>query len=210
MAMMHPPEPPMLSGYQLTQAGQTKQVVRSMDDMLPHAGTGGHMNLALLALRQGTGYSPVTIKVRHDKESAQSSVQTTVADQIALIRKAIKPSMGDLAKAFGVTRQTLYNWANGAKQPGSSHLTQLDDLSNAAQKLVEAGITGSLIGRRKISNGRNLLELVQNGEDATETADRLIAMLNKETKQHARIASRLTDPKRTTPTEVPGTPMLDE
>lgn len=175
------------------------------------AGTGGYADSRYWQQRQEMGYLPIVIHVHGYPEEAPQQGAGTPASQLSLVREVIKPAMTDLATVFGVTRQTLYNWANGEKQPSPEHAARLDDLALAAQQLAAAGFTGGLIGRRKISEGKTLLQLVQCGASATKTAGKLIATLHKEADQRARMTARLAGRKPASiQAETPGAPMLHE
>lgn len=179
--------------------------------LLAGTGTGGYADGRYWLQRQDMGYFPLVIQVHGQSDDLPQPDTATPANQIALVRDVIKPAMTELAAAFGVTRQTMYNWANAEKQPAPEHAARLEDLATAAQHLVAAGFSGSAISRRKISDGKTLLQLVQEGASATKTADKLIATLRKEVDQRARMTARLAGRKpNAAHTEDAGSPMLHE
>lgn len=65
------------------------------------------------------------------------------------MQEVLNDFVSDLATAFGVSRQTIYNWING-EQVADANATKLADLAKAAEMLVEARVTinASLLKRR--------------------------------------------------------------
>lgn len=179
--------------------------------LLAGAGTGGYADGRYWQQRQDMGYLPLAIQVHGHTDDLPQPDTATPASQLALVRDVIKPAMTDLANVFGVTRQTLYNWANAEKQPSPEHAARLDDLASAARHLSAAGFSGSAVSRRKISEGKTLLQLVQEGASAKKMADKLLATLRKEVDQRARLAARLAGRKpASTPSEDLGILMTHE
>lgn len=177
---------------------------------LASAGTGGYADGRYWQQRE-LGYLPVVIQVHGHLDDQPLPNAVTPANQLALVREVLKPAMTDLATVFNVTRQTLYNWTNGDKQPTPEHAARLNDLALAAQRLSDAGFSGSLIGRRKISEGKTLLQVAQEGGAAAKAADKLISTLRKEVDQRARMTARLAGRKpAVTVAEDAGSPMLHE
>ena len=127
-------------------------------------------------------------------ESAMSQVVSPTA-QIERIRKVFSPPVAELAQVFGVTRQAVYNWLNGAP-PTAQHLDKLADLARAAEIVEASGIPVSgWMMRRKMFNGKTLLAFVGAGGSAQDAANRLVQTVRKETEQRQRMDARLTGRK---------------
>lgn len=114
----------------------------------------------------------------------------TPAEDMARIRDILSPAISDLAKSFSVSRQTIYNWLNG-EQPTPEHTTRLKDLAHASDMFTEAGIlVNGILLKRKVTGGKNLLEIVREGGSARDTAQLLLQIVRRETSQRERLAAR--------------------
>ena len=111
--------------------------------------------------------------------------------QIAAIRKAFSATISDLAAAFNVSRQTVYNWING-KPMIENHLTQLANFASAANAVQDAGIpvTGWVL-KRKIMNGKSLLDAVREGESAQVFVAQFLQIVRSDDEQRKRMNQRL-------------------
>lgn len=91
----------------------------------------------------------------------------SVAQHLANIREILSPSMSELAKDLGITRQALYKWLSGENQPEDDVKTLvITNLSNIADAFSEAGIADAkMLVKMKAFNGRSLMDLVKEGED---------------------------------------------
>ena len=106
------------------------------------------------------------------------------AEDLKLIRDYLKPSVAQLAGALGVERQTIYDWQAG-KGVSDERRELILELVSACSKLAESGIVaGDDILRRKIGNGKSLLQLIAFGTSAADA----VAMTKSivETEQHER------------------------
>jgi len=114
----------------------------------------------------------------------------TPAEDIARIRKVFSPAVSDFAKVFSVSRQAIYNWFNGVK-PSLQHTDRLRDFALAADLFAETAIpmTGALL-KRKIVEGKSLLEIVHEGGSARDAAQLLIQIIKSETSQREMLATR--------------------
>jgi DNA-binding transcriptional regulator YiaG len=114
----------------------------------------------------------------------------TSTEDIARIREIFSPAVSDLAKVFGVSRQAIYNWLNG-EQPISTHIDKLHDFALAADMFAESSIpmTGVLL-KRKIIEGKSLLEIVQEGGSAQDAALLLKQIVQHEMNQREMLAER--------------------
>ncbi|CNI70713.1 helix-turn-helix domain-containing protein [Yersinia mollaretii] len=115
-------------------------------------------------------------KVQFAFESSQAAsydtnskdvVFRTVAQHLGNIRQVLSPSMSELAKDLGITRQALYKWLSGENQPDDEAKTKfIITLSNIADEFSKANITDAkLLIKMKAFDGLSLMNLVANGED---------------------------------------------
>ncbi|EAQ8163039.1 XRE family transcriptional regulator [Salmonella enterica] len=90
-----------------------------------------------------------------------------VAQHLANIRGVLSPSMSELAKNLGITRQALYKWLSGENQPDdASKLQFITNLSNVADSFSKAGLNDAkLLVKMKAFNGKSLVDLIKEGAD---------------------------------------------
>lgn len=153
-------------------------------------GTGAsahNIDTGRLQQQRSTGSSISSPQKIHSVEIA---LARTPAEDMERIRKSLSPAMSDLAKALNVSRQTIYNWVNG-EQPTPEHIASLKDLALAADMFKEAGVlvNGTLL-KRKVIQGKTLLDVVREGSSARDAAQILIRIVQRETIQREQLASR--------------------
>lgn len=114
----------------------------------------------------------------------------TPAEDLARIREVFSLAVSDLAKTFSVSRQAIYNWHKG-DQPVPVHINKLRDFANAADNFAETTIpaTGKLL-KRKIIEGKSLLEIIQEGGSASDAILFLKEIAQTERNQREKLASR--------------------
>lgn len=122
--------------------------------------------------------------------ATEAEYARTPVEALQKIREILHPAVSDLAKCFKVSRQAIYNWQNG-EQPSTEHATKLNDLALAADIFAESGkpVSGHIL-KRKIVNGKNLFEVVQDGGSAVETARLMLDILGREAKQRKLLSAR--------------------
>lgn len=162
--------------------------------VLSSIGTGGELSIEHLQSR--------TSQMQHVVPAADvadvAPVRSPLEDLIR-IREVLKPAMSDLATAFGVSRQSVYNWLNG-EQVAEENAAKLQDLAQAADVLAHEGITvNAALLKRKFTNGRTLLQVAQAGESARVTALQLVHIHKRERAQRERLAARFANRGRTAP-----------
>ncbi len=171
------------------------------------AGTGGVSDPSYFNQRQDRGYP--FVHVRPSSESLLRHLRGPDRD-LAQIRAVFKPSISDIAGIFGVSRQSVYNWIAGEK-PSDESVEKLDDLARAADLFLADGVaSSSYLFRRKLENGKTLMETVREGGSAQDAARSLLQIARKESSQRETLQRRLAN--RTAvydPSEI-GSPMLDE
>ncbi|NMG48990.1 hypothetical protein GO613_12850 [Azoarcus communis] len=134
------------------------------------SGTGGVESVHFVLSRQG--YSPFSIL-----KIELAAVQDTYAPYTNLM-KEVKAGFGrtisHLPAVFGVSRQTLYNWLNG-ETPKPHHQGRLVQLASAARVFTEAGFKPTALSlERTVAQGKSFVELIGQGADGKETAERLV------------------------------------
>ncbi|EIX9449268.1 TPA: helix-turn-helix transcriptional regulator [Klebsiella pneumoniae] len=140
-----------------------------------------------------------TLRIFSAREKEMDSVEVYRApvENLALIREVLKPAVSDLAVAFGVSRQTIYNWING-EQVAEANANKLADLAKATEILVNAGVTiNATLLKRKFANGKTLMQVVQAGESAIDAANLMVNIHYKEKVQRDRITAKFAKRKNT-------------
>jgi transcriptional regulator with XRE-family HTH domain len=170
-------------------------------------GTGGSTTAEYLQQRGNRGYQFVQIpsvavpnvgRLRSPLENLES------------IRAALKPSMSDLASLLGVSRQAVYNWIAG-ENPSQESAERLEDLARAVDLLAAHGLNSPYLLRRKIRDGKSLMEIVRDRGSAQDAARTLIRISEKEAEQRERLKKTLAGRKPSwTDRPAFGVPMLDE
>jgi hypothetical protein len=132
------------------------------------------------------------------------------SENLARIREVLAPAVSDLAATFGVTRQSVYNWANG-EPIADENAEKLRDLAQAADLLADAGIevNASLL-KRKFANGKTLLQVAQAGDSARDAASLLVQISKREAEQRERLNARLANRPKTPATADFDLPASDE
>jgi transcriptional regulator with XRE-family HTH domain len=149
----------------------------------------------------------------HLKVNIENSVVVprTTAEDLIRVRSILKPTVSELAKVFGVSRQAIYNWQSG-EDPQPIYADKIKDLASAADVIAAESVTlNGLILKRKISNGKTLFEIATNGGSSKEAAQMLVKILRKESEQRKLLASRLqTRAKPTINSYDIGIPLINE
>ena len=134
------------------------------------SGTGGVEGVQFVLSRQG--YSPfailgVELAVAHDTYAPYT-------DLMKKVKSGFGRTMSHLPAVFGVSRQTLYNWLNG-ETPKEPHQGKLVQLAAAARVFTEAGFKPTALSlERTVAQGKSFVELIGQGADGQETAERLV------------------------------------
>jgi transcriptional regulator with XRE-family HTH domain len=107
----------------------------------------------------------------------------------------LTPSISDLAKMLGVSRQAIYKWKNGeTMRPDSEQ--KLKQLALATDIFVQAKVQVTpFMLRRFVHSGQSFLEIVQNGGSAIETAKTLVELVQLGNQQRAAIEEQLASKK---------------
>ncbi len=134
------------------------------------SGTGGIENYEFQALRRGYQIWCVQILVLPTPVPTEISYSKLMEE----VKVGFGRTISYLPAVFGVSRQTLYNWLGG-ETPKEQNQEKIIQLAAAARVFSEASfkLTGVLL-ERKISQGKSLVELIGEGANGKETAERLI------------------------------------
>jgi DNA-binding XRE family transcriptional regulator len=172
-------------------------------------GTGGLATAEYYKERGTKGYAFVCFNSGPSTNVTQPC--RTPADDIARIRAILKPAIGDLAQALGVSRQAIYDWQNG-KPITAENAARLTDLASAADVFSNEGITGSAQAlRRPIVDGKTLFDIARDGGSTEMAARTLVDRIRRELSQRERLAARLAGRRPAAGSvDDDGTPMLDE
>lgn len=110
------------------------------------------------------------------QEAAQEVDVRSVAQHLANIRGVLSPSMSELAKDLGITRQALYKWLSGENQPeDEAKVLFITNLSNIADAFSLAGISDAkMLIKMKAFGGLCLMDLLKQGEDWQQPVQLLI------------------------------------
>lgn len=173
-------------------------------------GTGGDSLGAYLIYRNSTGSG--FFKREADSHSVAPPSRTNSSEDLAHIRAVLKPNVTDLARALGVSRQSVYSWQSGAPV-SADNAERLARLARAADILAGADFSPTAhITRRPIAEGKNLFEIVREGESAEDAARTLIKIIRRERTQRDNLRKRLATRRQPTRDDFLdlGAPMLDE
>jgi transcriptional regulator with XRE-family HTH domain len=172
-------------------------------------GTGGAATPDYYKARGDKGYSFVVCEP--DTGSAPAS-RSSPADSLAFIRTILRPSVSDLAKALGVSRQAVYDWQAG-RPIAAGNVARIEDVARAAEIFAREGLQATpQLMRRTIVGGKNFFEILREGGSAESSARTLIDIVRRELNQRQSLQARLAKRPRPARDEFQdaGTPMLDE
>lgn len=172
-------------------------------------GTGGAATPDYYKARGGKGYALVACEPDTGEAFASRS---SPAENLAFVRTVLRPSVADLAKALGVSRQAIYDWQAG-RPIAAENATRIEDLTRAAEIFAREGLQATpQMMRRTISGGKNFFDILREGGSAESSARTLIEIVRRELNQRANLQARLAKRPHPAPDEFEdaGIPMLDE
>lgn len=119
-------------------------------------------------------------------------------------------TMSRLPEAFGVSRQTLYNWLEG-ETPKAIHQERIRQLAEAAAVFAELGIkpTPAMLDRT-VAQGKTFLQLMAAGANGKETAKKLIRIVQRSTTSRDKLDALLAGRKAKLDASDIGAPSFDE
>ena len=152
------------------------------------AGTMGVLTPSMLQ-RNATSNSPI-------RSSPAVDLEPTPAQDLARIREVLKPRVLELANLFGVSRQAVYAWQEGAR-PAAKVAAGLAQLARAADVFAAADVqVDARTLRRKVMGGRTVLDAVLVGDDASQIAQSLVQTLRREAAQREMLKMRFAGRRR--------------
>jgi hypothetical protein len=96
-----------------------------------------------------------------------------------------------MARILGVSRQTLYNWFNGA-EPNPHHQAVLAALGRVHVILAALDVPMRALLTQPLRESQNFWQLVQTGEDPESLAQSIRAKYESRASQRKLVAERLT------------------
>jgi transcriptional regulator with XRE-family HTH domain len=195
--------------YPTARPNMTMLTVAIVTAIAMQVGTGGAQTAEYYKQRGLKGYAFATYDPAPAIEEPAST--RTPSEDLSHIRAVLRPTITDLARALGVSRQAIYDWQSG-KQIAAENAARLADLARAADVFAAEGLTASAqILQRPIVSGKRLFDIAREGGSAEEAARKLIQMMRRELRQRQMLAERLANRKRlSVPSDSYEIPMLDE
>ena len=149
----------------------------------------GGIDAVDVAQRNATSNSPI-------RSSPAVDLEPTPAQDLARIREVLKPRVLELANLFGVSRQAVYAWQEGAR-PAAKVAAGLAQLARAADVFAAADVqVDARTLRRKVMGGRTVLDAVLVGDDASQIAQSLVQTLRREAAQREMLKMRFAGRRR--------------
>jgi transcriptional regulator with XRE-family HTH domain len=153
------------------------------------SGTGGIEGVQFVMSRQG--YSPFAI-LKMEPTTARE-IYAPYTDLMHEVKAGFGRTMSHLPAVFGVSRQTLYNWLKG-EIPKEQHQEKLVHLAAAARVFIESGFKPTALSLdRTVAHGKSFIELIGQGADGKETAERLIRIEKRGASARAKLDALLGD-----------------
>ena len=107
----------------------------------------------------------------------------------------MSPSMSQLAAAFGVSRQRIYDWRNGAGM-SPANLDQMRALLTAARMLSQkSSVPLSQIGARKLSNGKSFWTEIASGTHPVDAAASVAKIIERDESERSALRHSLANHK---------------
>ena len=186
-------QPPAMSRYGAA-ASTTGRALAAFSFAYCAAGTLGVVTPHALEQRSGTSNATI----HFESASAHSArvgeavaLEPSPAEDLRRIREVLKPTVLELANLFGVSRQAVYAWKDGA-QPAPTAAARLAKLARAAEVFAEAGVAADTKTlRRRVAGGGTVLDAVLKGGDAVQVAQSLVQTLAREAVQRQRLHQQL-------------------
>lgn len=150
------------------------------------AGTGGNISAEHIPKHFGTGSASPPA---HDSQVSEPGYG--LATELESIRNALRLSVAETAKLFGVSRPTIYSWQNG-NPIRLDNAERLRDIANALTPhllLLETQV--GRVAHRAIEGKTTLLQMLATGTHAEQAMSQLTTILAQEIAQRERLARRL-------------------
>lgn len=153
------------------------------------SGTGGVEGVHFVMTRQG--YS--SFEIQKVERVAPQDTYAPYTDLMKEVKTGFGRTMSHLPAVFSVSRQTLYNWLNG-ETPKEQHQDKLVQLAAAARVFTEVGFKPTARALdRTVAHGKSFLELIGQGANGKETAERLVRIEKRGAAARGRLDALLGD-----------------
>lgn len=154
-------------------------------------GTGGYSTAEYFIARATETQTVIAEPVKVIARIPDADVSPQHTSDIRAIKEYLKPSVAELAKAFGVERQTIYDWQAG-KGASTDRRAVLRELASACSKLAAMNVTaGSDVLRRKLSDGKSLIQMIATGTSATAAVAIIKTVLDTEDREKRLLSAHL-------------------
>lgn len=132
----------------------------------------------------------------YDDFTKDVEVRTT-SQHLENIRNIMSPSMSELAKDLGVTRQALYKWVSGEYKPDSAANEEyILILSKIADEFARSKVSDvKNLVKVKAFDGKTLIDLVKSGGDWSTGVSLLIAESKARDIEYQQVMSSSIDTK---------------
>jgi DNA-binding transcriptional regulator YiaG len=144
------------------------------------SGTGS--SFSVKDVNQWRGYVQPKVQFGLSKSETNEDIENgvvdirTISDHLNNVRDTLAPSMSELAKDLGITRQALYKWLSGESQPDDmGKASYIIELSQLSDRFNEAGIENAkLMSKMKAFDGFSIIDLIKRGDNWQQSVSILI------------------------------------
>lgn len=155
------------------------------------AGTGGFEGLNFATSRQGYR----RFQIVQAEPVAPAAPYAPYAGLMEEVKAGFGRTVSHLPAVFGVSRQTLYNWLSG-EVPKEQHRDKLVQLAAAARVFIKAGFKPTPLAlERTVTRGKSLIDLLGEGADGQEMAQKLVWIVQRGTAAREKLDAMLGDRK---------------
>ena len=147
------------------------------------AGTFGQIGQNAI-INQGTSNWSISVSKESKAENENNS-----AEHLKYIIDITKISITEMARVFGVSRQAVYDWLNGATVSDKNN-TAISNFENAMQIFLKAGLKPTVRDFRRKINGISVLDGLDSHEDSSNLGHALASTMLREQSQRIKLAER--------------------
>lgn len=156
-----------------------------------YTGTAGSTTEDFCATRLSQGAPYQFMRIAPKTNSLAEGSKNDIDAFIALM----EPSMSQLAAAFGVSRQRIYDWRKGAGM-SSENADRMNALLGVARMLNERASTSlPQVVTRKLKGGKSFWESIASGTDPVEAAEFALSIFEREDREREAIKGSLASRK---------------
>ena len=169
----------MLKPMQISRQTPTKVILAGIF----LAGTGGVLSTPHIPF----GYTPPGLR---DTEAGSRS--PSIREQLRDVIKSLQTTNSNVARALGVSRQTIYNWLRG-DIPNRRAQQTIAQLSRASDLLRDSGISPKVALSQPAFGGRNFWALLGEGKDPERLTAQIISTHRGRQPQRSLVAARMAE-----------------